>query len=90
MADDASQVGNVFVASIQEGQLGVVMSNSGHQEIAANGDRFVVLERGRRYEVEPGTPQFKVMEFERYRVRVEDSEVEPTDQFPQSDADHMS
>jgi lipopolysaccharide export system permease protein len=82
MADDASQVANVFLASMQEGQLGVVMSNSGHQEIAENGDRFIVLERGRRYEVEPGTPQFKVMEFERYRVRVENASVEPTESSP--------
>jgi lipopolysaccharide export system permease protein len=59
-----------------------VMSNSGHQEIAENGDRFIVLERGRRYEVEPGTPQFKVMEFERYRVRVENASVEPTESSP--------
>lgn len=79
MADDVSQVANVFLASVQEGQLGVVMANSGHQETAENGDRFVVLERGRRYEVEPGTPQFKVMEFERYRVRIEDAETEPAE-----------
>jgi len=82
MADDASQVANVFLASVQEGRLGVVMSNSGHQETAENGDRFVVLERGRRYEVEPGTPQFKIMEFERYRVRFEDAAVEPAESSP--------
>ncbi|MDP3638305.1 MAG: LPS export ABC transporter permease LptF [Azonexus sp.] len=79
MADDASRVANVFLASMQEGQLGVVMSNSGYQETAANGDRFVVLERGRRYEVEPGTPQFKIMEFENYRVRIEDAVAEPAE-----------
>ena len=79
MAEDASQVANVFLASIQEGQLGVVMSNSGHQEVAENGDRFVVLEHGRRYEVEPGTPEFKIMEFERYRVRFEDGVAQPTE-----------
>jgi lipopolysaccharide export system permease protein len=50
------------------------MSDSGFQETAGNGDRFVVLENGRRYEVEPGSPAFKVMEFERYRARVEDGE----------------
>lgn len=82
LADDASQVGNVFVASVQEGKLGVVMSNSGHQEFAENGDRFIVLEHGRRYEVEPGTPEFKVMEFERYRVRTEDGEAKPAERSP--------
>jgi lipopolysaccharide export system permease protein len=82
LADDASRVGNVFVASIQEGKLGVVMSDSGYQETASNGDRFVVLEHGRRYEVEPGTPEFKVMEFERYRVRTEDGEAKPAERSP--------
>ncbi|MBS1199133.1 MAG: permease YjgP/YjgQ, partial [Proteobacteria bacterium] len=82
LADDATQVGNVFVASMQDGKLGVVMSNSGYQEVAANGDRFVVLEHGRRYEVEPGSPAFKVMEFERYRVRSEDAQAKPADRSP--------
>ncbi len=75
VADKAGVVGNVFVASYQEGKLGVIMADSGHQEVAGNGDRFVVLETGRRYEVEPGSPAFKVMEFERYRARMEDGEV---------------
>lgn len=82
LAEDASRIGNVFVASIQEGKLGVVMSDTGHQETAENGDRFVVLEHGRRYEVEPGTPEFKVMEFERYRVRTEDGEARPAERSP--------
>ncbi len=80
--EGASQIGNVFVASVQDGKLGVVMSDSGHQETAENGDRFVVLERGRRYEVEPGTPEFKVMAFERYRVRTEDGEAKPAERLP--------
>lgn len=82
LADDARQVGNVFVATFQEGKLGVVMSDVGYQETAGNGDRFMVLEHGRRYEVEPGSPEFKVMEFERYRVRTEDSEAKPAERLP--------
>ena len=84
MTDDASHVGNVFVASYQEGKLGVVVSDSGFQETAANGDRFVVLENGRRYEVEPGSSAFKVMEFERYHARMEDGEVHPSEPPPKS------
>ena len=57
-------LGNIFVASFLDGKLGVVVSNQGYQEFAENGDRFVVLEKGRRYEVEPGSPEFRVMEFE--------------------------
>ena len=82
LADDASKVGNVFVASTQDGQMGVMMSHSGYQEVLPDGERFVALTQGRRYEVEPGSAAFKVMTFERYRVRTEDSEVKPTDRSP--------
>lgn len=82
VAEDASLVRNVFVASILQGRLGVVMAATGHQEYAANGDRFMVLENGRRYEVEPGTPEFKVMQFERYAFRTEDAQAKPADGTP--------
>ncbi len=82
MGGDATEVRNVFVAAMQEGKLGVVMAAKGHQEHAANGDRFMVLEKGRRYEVEPGTPEFKIMDFERYAVRSEDASVRPADTTP--------
>jgi lipopolysaccharide export system permease protein len=39
--------------------------------VAENGDRLVVLLDGRRYEGVPGDLDFKVMNFERYAVRVE-------------------
>lgn len=82
MSDDVSQVRNVFVTAMLEGKLGVVMADSGHQAVAENGDRFMVLEKGRRYEVEPGTAEFKVMDFERYAFRTEDSVVKPTERIP--------
>lgn len=81
---DLTQVRNVFVASMQNGKFGVVMSSSGHQEFAPNGDRFMVLENGKRYEVEPGTPEFKVMEYERYAIRSEDSAIKSNDPTPKT------
>ena len=82
LADDASKVGNVFVAGAQDGKVSVMMSTAGHQEVAANGDRFIVLEQGRRYQIESGSPEFKVMNFERYMLRTEDSEAKPADRMP--------
>ncbi|MCL2831430.1 MAG: LPS export ABC transporter permease LptF [Betaproteobacteria bacterium] len=72
VSEDASFVRNVFVSSMQHGRLGVVMAATGRQEIAQNGDRFLVLENGRRYEVEPGTPEFRILEFEKYAIRVQE------------------
>lgn len=71
---EGGRVKNVFINSVQNGRLGVVAAAEGHTEVAANGDRFLVLEHGRRYEGTPGLPDYRVMEFERYGVRVETRE----------------
>src|SRR5919202_6425172 len=73
-----NEVQNVFVASVQQGKGGVSMSRSGRKETASNGDRFIVLEQGRRYEGSPGDEQYRVTEFDRYAARIETREnVEP-------------
>jgi lipopolysaccharide export system permease protein len=81
VSDDSSAVQNIFVSSVQQSRSGVSMSRSGHTENAANGDRFIVLEQGRRYEGAPGDPEYKVTEFDRYAARIElkeGKEVAPT------------
>lgn len=70
----AAKVRNVFVSSMQHGRLGVMVANQGHVETMGNGDRFVVLEQGRRYEGEPGKPGYRITEFQRYAVRIETAE----------------
>jgi len=74
IAGKADSVQNVFISQIQHGRLGILVSKRGYKETAANGDRFVVLQNGRRYEGEPGTAAYRIMEFERYAIRVETSE----------------
>jgi lipopolysaccharide export system permease protein len=74
IANDESHVKNVFVSSVQNQRLGVTMAATGHQEVAENGDRFLVLENGRRYEVVPGTAEFRILEYARYAIRVETKE----------------
>jgi lipopolysaccharide export system permease protein len=64
-------VANVFVSSTQHGKQGVMVAARGLQETAENGDRFLVLLNGRRYEGEPGSTEYKVYEFERYAMRIE-------------------
>ncbi|AOK53575.1 LPS export ABC transporter permease LptF [Burkholderia stagnalis] len=70
MAPDQSKVQNVFVTSTENGKVNVVVSQTGHTETMKDGDRFVVLENGRRYDGTPGQPNFKIMEFERYGVKI--------------------
>lgn len=69
-------VSNVFVSSTQHTKHGVMVAHKGRQETMPNGDRFLVLFDGRRYEGEPGTANFKIHEFERYAVRIETREAE--------------
>lgn len=71
LTDELDRVRNVFVTSFANGKLGVMVSQSGRMETQANGDQFLVLERGRRYEGTAGMPDYKVIEFERYGVRTE-------------------
>jgi len=74
ISGDATTVQNVFVSSVQQQKSGVSMSRIGRTETAPNGDRFIVLEDGRRYEGAPGDEQYRVMEFQRYAARIETAE----------------
>jgi len=71
VAGKSNLVANVFVSSNQHGKLGVMVAQSGFQETATNGDRFLVLQNGRRYEGAPGSTEYKIFEFERYAMRIE-------------------
>jgi lipopolysaccharide export system permease protein len=71
IAESENMVANVFVSSNQHQKLGVMVARRGYQETAPNGDRFLVLLNGRRYEGTPGTPEYRVYEFERYAMRVD-------------------
>jgi lipopolysaccharide export system permease protein len=76
IAGDQTNVQNVFIAQMKEGRLGITVSSRGYREAAENGDRMVVLLDGRRYEGVPGNLDFKVMNFERYAMRIETRETQ--------------
>lgn len=69
--DAADNVGNVFVRWLENGRLNVLTSGTGTVKEQENGDRFMVLEGGHRYELAPGTPEFRLMSFGEYGVRME-------------------
>jgi lipopolysaccharide export system permease protein len=78
------KVKNIFINSMQHGRLGVMAAAQGHTEVAANGDKFIVLTQGRRYEAEAGAAQYRVMEFERYAMRIETRENRDIDKSTKS------
>ena len=69
-----NRVGNIFVQSVQHGKVGIMVAKQGLQETAPNGDRFLVLLNGTRYEGTPGQYDFRIVEFERYAMRIETME----------------
>jgi lipopolysaccharide export system permease protein len=77
-------VRNVFISSIQQGRLGVMATAQGHTETLPNGDRFLVLDKGRRYEGTAGTAEYRVMEFDRYALRIETKEARGFEDSPRT------
>jgi lipopolysaccharide export system permease protein len=69
--DAPGEVRNVFVNSVQHGRAGIVVSRRGRIESGPEGERFVVLLDGRRYDGVPGGVDFREMAFERYAARIE-------------------
>ena len=79
VSEDQTTVRNVFVTQSQGETLTIVVSAGGRIETEASGDRFLVLEQGRRYDGVRGKTEYKLMEFERYGVRLEPKENQVSD-----------
>lgn len=74
LAANLSTVANIFVHSEEDGQVGTTVAKRGYQETAPNGDRFLVLLNGRRYIGPPGSAEYRIIEFEKYSLRIEPNE----------------
>ena len=66
---------NVFLHSLEDDKDVTTVARSGHLEMAANGDRFIILSDGRRYEGKPGSADYRVVEFEQLGRRIEPAEM---------------
>ncbi|MDO8892670.1 MAG: LPS export ABC transporter permease LptF [Sulfurimicrobium sp.] len=77
-AGEQNTVSNIFMQSTENQKQGVMFAQHGYQSIAKNGDRYLVLLNGRRYEGLPGSLEFKIIEFERYAVRIDPYEAKLT------------
>jgi len=74
LSEGDKEVNNVFVQSTEHNRMGVMVAQRGFIETAENGDRFVVLLNGRRYEGTPGTLDYRTVDFDRYALRIEPRE----------------
>ena len=76
---NSNRVGNIFVQSEQNGKVGTMVAQQGLQETHANGDRFLVLLNGTRYEGTPGRRDYRIVEFERYAMKIDTLPVRPAE-----------
>jgi lipopolysaccharide export system permease protein len=83
-SDAQSKVNNVFVESKRQDKVSVVVAERGLQRTEANGERFLVLEKGRQYEGVPGTPEYQIVDFDTYSMRIDTKE--PVQETPSTRA----
>jgi lipopolysaccharide export system permease protein len=70
-------VKNIFVQSTQHQKTGVIVASLGSRKKEPNGDNFLVMEKGRRYEGKPNSAEISTTEFERYAIRIQTKEATP-------------
>jgi len=69
--NEGDELGKVVARINDEGWLSVVTANSARVETQDNGDRFLVLSQGHRYDLKPGQTEFRLLDFQRYGFRLE-------------------
>ncbi|SOY49235.1 putative permease, YjgP/YjgQ family [Cupriavidus taiwanensis] len=84
---DMKHARNVFVANAEADKIGVALAHQGQFETMPNGDRLVVMENGRRYSGTPGQIDYRIVEFERYAVKVDNKPPESESQLPPKSRD---
>ncbi|WP_228893480.1 LPS export ABC transporter permease LptF [Pseudoduganella aquatica] len=70
VSGQSAVVHNVFVNTVDEKGTATVVAKEGVVTTTPEGDRFLVLKNGRRYQGTPGSADVQTMEFERYSMRV--------------------
>lgn len=75
LSEDRRSVRNVFAhTQTEEGAQGILSSEKAHQYVDPDtGDRFIVLVNGYRYEGVPGQADFRIVQFEKHAVRIEEN-----------------
>src|SRR5690606_1411997 len=71
--DPEDELGSVFVRELAEegDRISVVTSSGARVQVMENGDRFLVLDQGQRYDITPGSAEARIVHFDRYGVRLE-------------------
>lgn len=68
---DNSTVGKVFVADRSKDSDAALVADSGAIQVNEEGDRYVILKDGRRYDVQHDNAQTRVVDFKEYGLRLD-------------------
>jgi lipopolysaccharide export system permease protein len=68
---EGATVRNIFVNLRSAGQESLIIAAEGLVEAKPDGERFLVLNKGRRYDLVPGRPDYRLVEFESAAIRLD-------------------
>jgi lipopolysaccharide export system permease protein len=81
MTDDRSNLGGVFISQKNLGQnqkdrgITILVADSGRQEIRPDGNRYLILENGYRYDGSPGLADYRAIKYDTYGVMLPKPEI---------------
>ncbi|MBJ2217540.1 LPS export ABC transporter permease LptF [Pseudomonas sp. MF7453] len=81
MTDDRSNLGGVFISQKNLGQnqkdrgISILVADSGRQEIRPDGNRYLILENGYRYDGSPGLADYRAIKYDTYGVMLPKPEI---------------
>ncbi len=77
-------VKNIFVQTLQHQKLGVIVAAEGSRYTEKNGDNFILMENGKRYQGARDSAEFSTTTFEKYAIRIEAKEAKEAPPSTQS------
>jgi lipopolysaccharide export system permease protein len=83
LADDRTQMRNIFIQHRNPQDLGIVRARDGYQYTdAQTGSRYMVLRQGYRYDGEPGQADYRISRFDKYAVRIAEADPQAVQMQP--------
>ena len=77
MNPETDVIKNVFVTDFGKERQLVAVAKEGFIQNLPSGEKQLILEIGRRYEGAPGNTDFRITEFDKYTVKLEDKVIDP-------------
>lgn len=84
LSSDGHHVENVFIQSRERGRMGVTVARRGELREMENGETFLMLQQGKRYEGLPGDAEFLMADFQTQALRIPPQAVQQRDSVPRT------